>query len=74
MEKENFNALIEKAKEKQIKVQIQKIVPVEEKKKEIIFSLYIPAENLKSLKIMSAEQGISIKNLINEAINEKYFK
>lgn len=74
MAKQDFSALIGKAKETQIKSPVQKIVLVKEKKEETIFSLYIPTEKLKSLKIMSAEKNISLKELINSAIDEKYFK
>ena len=72
--KQDFSLLIGKAKETQIKAPVQKIVPVKEKKKEeILFSLYIPKEVMKKLKIMSAEQNVSLKNIINTAIQEKYF-
>lgn len=74
MKKSDFSALIGKAKEKQIKTPIQKIVSVKEKKEETLFSLYIPSDKLKALKIKSAEENISIKELINSAIDEKYFK
>ena len=74
MGKSDFSALIGKAKEKQIKTPIQKIVSVKEKKEETLFSLYIPSKKLKALKIKSAEENISIKELINSAIDEKYFK
>lgn len=74
MGKSDFSALIGKAKEKQIKTPIQKIVSVKEKKEETLFSLYIPSDKLKALKIKSAEENISIKELINSAIDEKYFK
>lgn len=73
MAKVNFSDLIGKAKEKQTKTPTQKVVPIKEKKDEIIFSLYIPADNLRALKILSAEKNISLKELINSAINEKYF-
>ena len=73
MAKQDFSALIGKAKETQIKALIQKIVPIKEKKAETIFSLYIPTEKLKALKIMSAEKNISLKELINSAIDDKYF-
>ncbi len=73
MAKQDFSALIGKAKETQIKSPVQKVVIVKEKKEETIFSLYIPTEKLKSLKIMSAEKNISLKELINSAIDEKYF-
>lgn len=73
MAKQDFSALIGKAKETQIKSPIQKIVPIKEKKAETIFSLYIPTEKLKALKIMSAEKNISLKELINSAIDNKYF-
>ena len=74
MGKSDFSALIGKAKEKQIKTPIQKIVSIKEKKDETLFSLYIPSDKLKALKIKSAEENISIKELINSAIDEKYFK
>lgn len=73
MAKQNFTALIGKAKENQIKTPIQKIVPIKEKKDEVLFSLHIPAEKLKALKIISAEKDVSLKSLINSAIDEKYF-
>jgi len=73
MAKQDFSALIGKAKETQIKSPVQKVVIVKEKKEETIFSLYIPTEKLKSLKIMSAEKNTSLKELINTAIDEKYF-
>ena len=73
MKKQDFSALIDKAKETQIKSPIQKIIPIKEKKAETIFSLYIPTEKLKSLKIMSAENNVSLKELINSAVDDKYF-
>lgn len=75
MAKQDFSLLIGKAKETQIQTPSQKIVPVKEKKKEEnLFSLYIPVDIMKKLKIMSAEKSISLKELINTAIQEKYFK
>jgi predicted HicB family RNase H-like nuclease len=52
----------------------QQVTPVKEKVKsdETPFTLYIPTETLKMLKIMAATEGKSIKALINEAIDEKY--
>ncbi|QOR74299.1 hypothetical protein SAMN05443429_10579 [Cruoricaptor ignavus] len=73
MAKEDFSALIGKAKEAQTKSPAQKVVPLKEKKEEILFSLHIPAENMKKLKIMAAEQGRTLKDLINSAIEEAYF-
>ncbi|MBD3906411.1 hypothetical protein NAL32_21015 [Chryseobacterium sp. Ch-15] len=73
MAKQDFTALIGKAKENQIKTPAQKVVPVKEKKNEVLFSLHIPADKLKALKLLSAEQNISLKSLINSAIDEKYF-
>lgn len=40
MGKSDFSALIGKAKEKQIKTPVQKVVPIKEKKKKLYF-LYI---------------------------------
>lgn len=74
MAKQDFSELIGKAKETQVKTSVQKVVPIKQKKNEVLFSLHIPAEKLKALKMMSAEQNISIKSLINSAIDEKYFK
>lgn len=75
MAKQDFSALIGKAKKTQITAPVQKIVPVKEKKKkEVLFSVYIPVDVMKKLKIMSAEKTISLKDLINTAIQEKYFK
>ena len=73
MAKQDFTALIGKAKENQIKTPVQKVVPIKEKKNEVLFSLHIPAERLKALKLISAEKNISLKSLINTAIDEKYF-
>ena len=73
MTKQDFTSLIGKAKENQMKTPVQKVVPIKEKKNEVLFSLHIPAERLKALKIISAEKNISLKNLINSAIDEKYF-
>ncbi len=73
MGKSDFSAVIGKAKEKKIKKPFQKVVPIKEKKEETLFSLYIPSDKLKALKIKSAEENISIKELINSAINKIYF-
>ncbi|CAA7387084.1 hypothetical protein [Chryseobacterium fistulae] len=74
MAKQDFTALIGKAKENQIKTPVQKVVPIKKEKNEVLFSLHIPVERLKALKIISAEKDISLKNLINSAIDEIYFK
>ena len=74
MAKQNFSDLIGKAKQSQVKTPAQKVVALKEKKDEILFSLHIPAERLKQLKMLSAEEGKSLKDLINSAIEEKYFK
>lgn len=73
MKKTDFSTLIGKAKEKQVKTPVQKIVPIKEKKEETLFSLYIPSDKLKALKIKSAEENTSIKELINTAIDKIYF-
>lgn len=75
MAKQDFCLLIGKAKELKLKHLFKKIVPIKEKKKEeALFSLYIPVDVMKKLKIMSAEKTISLKDLINTAIQEKYFE
>ena len=73
MAKQDFTALINKAKETKIETPIQKIVPVKEKKEETIFSFDIPTDKLKKLKILSVEKEISLKDLINSAIDKEYF-
>lgn len=74
MAKQDFSALIGKAKESQISTPAQKIVPrKKEKTEEVLFSLHIPKDKLKKLKIRSAEEGRSLKELINAAIDEAYF-
>lgn len=73
MAKQDFKALINKAKETKIETPIQKVVPIKEKKEETIFSFYIPTDKLKKLKIISAEKEISLKELINIAIDKEYF-
>jgi hypothetical protein len=73
--KENFKDLIKKATETAVSSPIQKVVPLKkEKKEETIFSFYIPTDKLKKLKIISVEKDISIKELINSAIDKEYFK
>lgn len=74
MAKQDFSALIGKAKQSQVKSPAQKVVAVKEKKDEVLFSLHIPADRLKQLKILSAETGKSLKELINTAIDKTYFK
>ena len=73
MAKQNFSDLIGKAKQSQVKTPAQKVIAVKEKADEILFSLHIPAARMKRLKIIAAEEGKSLKNLINTAIEEKYF-
>lgn len=73
MAKQDFSALIGKAKQSQVQSTAQKVVALKEKKDEVLFSLHIPAERLKQLKIKSAESGKSLKELINSAIEDKYF-
>lgn len=73
MAKQDISSLINEVKKTEKKATIQKIVPVKEKKAETLFSVYIPTEKLKQLKILSVQNGISIKELINSAIDEKYF-
>lgn len=79
MSKTDFSDLIGKAKQTQVKTLVQKTVviptpaPKKEKPAETIFSLYIPTHRLKALKIMAAENETSLKEMINMAIEEKYF-
>ena len=73
MAKQDFTALINKAKETKIETPVQKVIPIKEKKGETIFSFYIPTDKLKKLKLLSVEKGISLKELINNAIDKEYF-
>lgn len=73
MAKQDFSALMSKVKETQTNTPIQKVTPVKEKKEETIFSFYISTEKLKKLKMISIERGVSLKELINKAIDKEYF-
>lgn len=73
MAKQDFSSLIGKAKQSQVKSPTQKVVAVKEKKDEVLFSLHIPADRLKQLKMLSAETGKSLKELINSGIEKTYF-
>ncbi|MFJ1431421.1 hypothetical protein ACILE2_11570 [Capnocytophaga canimorsus] len=73
MAKQDFSALISKVKETQTNTPMQKVTPIKEKKEETIFSFYISTEKLKKLKLISVEKGISLKELINKAIDREYF-
>lgn len=70
--KQDFSDLLKKAQSSEIKTPIQKIVPVIDKK-ETLFSLYIPDEKLHELKLKALNERVSIKSLINNAINKTYF-
>lgn len=72
MAKQDFSALMSKVKETQTNTPIQKVTPVKEKKEETIFSFYISTEKLKKLKMISIERGVSLKELINKAIDREY--
>jgi hypothetical protein len=56
------------------------ITPIQENKKGIIkpiektFLLSLPDTKLQQLKQMALDQKTTVRNLINTAINEKYFK
>lgn len=73
MAKQDFSALMSKVKQNQQVTPKQKVTPIKEKKQETLFSFYIPTEKLKKLKQISVEKNISLKELINTAIDEKYF-
>ncbi|WP_179317195.1 hypothetical protein [Winogradskyella undariae] len=70
MEKQNINELISKAKSSGKKKTIQKIVPVISKGVgEVQFSFYIEKELLKKLKLKAIQEDTSMKQLVNNAIN-----
>ena len=66
--------------DEQIKAPIQKVTPVAPTKTVVVskkgvespFTLYIPTKVLKNLKVKAASEGISIKDLINNAIQSHY--
>ena len=75
MKKQNdLSNLIKKAQEKKIEPKKQEVKLVKESimKNEKMFSLYMPEEVFLDLKIIAAKEGTTIKNLINEAVREKY--
>ena len=70
MGKENMNELINKAKSSNQSKTIQKIVPVTKKEiEEIQFSFYMEKELLKKLKLKAIQEDTSMKQLVNNAIN-----
>lgn len=73
MAKQDFSALMSQIKGKKDSTPIQKVIPVKNKKKESLFSFYISTEKLKNLKLISIEKGMSLKELINNAIDKEYF-
>ncbi|SZD73271.1 Uncharacterised protein [Candidatus Ornithobacterium hominis] len=75
MEKD-LSSLIKQAQVKKIEPKKQEVKPVKESvmKNEKAFSLYIDIDILKKLKLLSIEKEKSMKDLINEAIIECYFK
>jgi len=70
--KEDFSALLKKAQQTEIKTPTQKVVPIIEKK-ETLFSLYIPDSKLHELKLKALNEKVSLKSLINGAIDKVYF-
>ncbi|CAI9429397.1 Uncharacterised protein [Candidatus Ornithobacterium hominis] len=74
--KKDLSSLIKQAQVKKIEPKKQEVKPVKESvmKNEKAFSLYIDIDILKKLKLLSIEKEKSMKDLINEAIIECYFK
>lgn len=74
--KKDLSSLIKQAQVKKIEPKKQEVKPVKESvmKNEKAFSLYINIDILKKLKLLSIEKEKSMKDLINEAIIECYFK
>lgn len=69
MDKQNFNDLIKKAKASNQPKVIQKIVPIPVKEsKEVQFSFYLDKNLLKRIKLKALNEEKSIKNIINEAL------
>ena len=73
----NLFANIKETLQEQTTTPIQMITPVQKtiaskKELETPFTLYIPTNILKNLKIKSANDGISIKDLVNNAIQRYY--
>ena len=63
MAKQDFSALIGKAKESQISTPAQKIVPrKKEKTEEVLFSLHIPKEKLKNSRYAPRKKVAPSKN------------
>lgn len=74
MAKEDFTNLLNKAKETKTETPIQKVIPVKEvQKSEVLFSFSISRNKLKQLKKISAEKEQTLKELINNAIDNTYF-
>ncbi|GFD73892.1 hypothetical protein KUL113_33120 [Tenacibaculum sp. KUL113] len=74
MEKQNFNDLINKAKASNQVKTIQKVIPVTVKEiEEVQFSFYLDKKLLKRIKQQALNKEDSIKNIINNAL-EDYLK
>ena len=74
MEKQNFTDLINKAKTSKTTKTIQKIVPVVTKEnEEVQFSFYLDKSLLKKIKQQALNEDVSIKNIINKAL-ENYIR
>ena len=55
-----------------MKTPVQKVVPIKEKKEETLFSLYIPSDKLKALKIKSAQSiDVYLQEMIDKGIITK---
>ena len=71
MKKNNFQNLINLAKEQNQPKALQKVVPVKiSSKEEVQFSFYIEKTLLKKIKQISINEDTSIKKIINSAIIE----
>ena len=71
MEKSNFKDLINKAKSNNTVKSIQIVTPIKLKQNtEVQFSFYIEKQLLKQVKLIALEKDLSIKSIINIAINE----
>jgi predicted DNA binding CopG/RHH family protein len=72
MKNQKFNELIEQAKKNKVETPTQKVVVVTPKAKETPLGIFLPEELKKFVKKQAAEEGITIKELITNAILEKY--
>lgn len=74
MAKKDLSSLLDRVQKTEIKTPVQMVVPIKPEIEESIFSFYLPTNKLRFLKQKALNENISLKKIMNDALNEKYFK